>query len=107
MTSPNPDIVTDEKADTQLEARYSVILWDSPHHTFDYVIEMMEKLLRKSQAEAMEVAVVVHTEGRASCGVFGQTEAQRKRDMIHANGSDRRIVKSVGSMYATLERVDE
>jgi ATP-dependent Clp protease adaptor protein ClpS len=106
-SNPKPDIIVEETVETKLAPRFSVILWDSPDHTFDYVIEMMRKLFNKTLAEAMEVAVVVHTEGRAMCGVFGREESEEKRDQIHAYGPDPRITRCKGSMFATIESVDE
>jgi ATP-dependent Clp protease adaptor protein ClpS len=101
-----PEIITSERTDTRLAPRYSVILWDSPDHTFDYVIEMMRKLFGMPLADAMSVAAIVHTEGRANCGVFGLEEAEQKRDKIHAYGKDHRIKTCAGSMQATIEKVD-
>ena len=101
-----PGILISERTDAQFAPRYSVILWDSPDHTFDYVIDMMRKVFAMTLADAMAIAAIVHTEGRANCGLFGLEEAEVKRDKIHAFGPDSRIDNCAGSMHATIEKAD-
>ena len=93
--------------ETKLHPNYQVVLWDSPHHTFAYVIEMLGRLFGHDVGTALRMATEVHTTGR--CPVFVGTleKAEFKRDQIHAYGADPRSSGDCkGSMSATVEPVD-
>lgn len=98
-------IVHPENA-TQLQPPYQVVLWDSPDHTFAYVIEMLGKLFGHSAGTALRMATEVHTTGRCPVFVGSLEQAEFKRDQIHAYGADPRLSKCKGSMSATVEALN-
>jgi len=79
------------------------VLWDDQDHTYDYVIEMLQKLFGHALATAFRMAQEVDTVGR--CNVFTGTleKAEFKRDQIHAYGADPKIPRCKGSMSASVE----
>ncbi|XZE42823.1 ATP-dependent Clp protease adaptor ClpS [Pirellulaceae bacterium SH467] len=83
--------------------RYNVILWDDPIHTYDYVIEMMQRLFHHSAIEALKIAEEVDTKGRAVCYTTSKEVAELKRDQIQAYGSDPHSSSPNGSMSASIE----
>jgi ATP-dependent Clp protease adaptor protein ClpS len=88
---------------TKKQPRYHVILWDDPEHTFEYVIEMMQKLFHKSATEGRKIAEEVDNSGRAICVTTTLEHAELKRDQITAYGKDPYSMKSTGSMSASIE----
>jgi ATP-dependent Clp protease adaptor protein ClpS len=83
---------------------YNVVLLDDDHHTFDYVIAMLQQLFGYPREKGYQMALEVHTSGR--CIVFTGTKeyAELKRDQIHAFGADPLSSKECqGSMTAVLE----
>ncbi len=82
---------------------YNVVLLDDDEHTYDYVIEMLQKLFFFSEADAFRHAVEVDTTGRTVVITCELNEAEFARDQIHAYGPDWRMPNSKGSMSAILE----
>lgn len=82
---------------------YNVVLLDDAEHTYDYVIEMLEKLFALSTAEAWNRAVEVDTTGRTVVITCERETAEFGRDQIHAFGADWRMPNSKGSMSAIVE----
>jgi ATP-dependent Clp protease adaptor protein ClpS len=81
---------------------FHVVLLDDDEHTYDYVIEMLQKLFFLATDEALQRAVEVDTTGRTVVITCERAEAEFARDQIHGFGADRRMPKSKGSMSAVL-----
>jgi ATP-dependent Clp protease adaptor protein ClpS len=96
-----PDITTTRQEEhTPL---YNVVLLDDDDHTYDYVIEMLQKLFLFTHAQAYQHAVEVDTTGRTVLLTCELPEAEFARDQIHAYGPDWRMPRSKGSMSAIIE----
>jgi ATP-dependent Clp protease adaptor protein ClpS len=87
----------------QLVPLYRVVLLDDDEHTYDYVIEMLQKLFCMSATDAYQHAVEVDTTGRTPVITCELPAAEYARDQIHAYGADWRMEKSKGSMSAVIE----
>ena len=70
----SPEIVTTERED--LTPAYNVVLLDDDDHTYDYVIEMLQKLFVFSQEQAFNHAVEVDTHGRTILLTCALSEAE-------------------------------
>jgi ATP-dependent Clp protease adaptor protein ClpS len=81
---------------------YHVVLLDDDEHTYDYVIEMLQKLFFLSLEIALQHAIEVDTTGRTVVITCERPEAEFARDQIHGFGADPRMPKSKGSMSAVL-----
>ena len=81
---------------------YHVVLLDDDEHTYDYVIEMLQKLFFVSLEAALQHAIEVDSTGRTVVITCERPEAEFARDQIHAFGADPRMAKSKGSMSAIL-----
>jgi len=81
---------------------YHVVLLDDDEHTYDYVIEMLQKLFFQPLEVALQHAIEVDTTGRTVVITCERPEAEFARDQIQAFGADRRMAKSKGSMSAIL-----
>jgi len=88
----------------QLTPLFHLVLLDDDEHTYDYVIEMLQKLFCYSTTEAFQHAVEVDTTGRTIVITCELPQAQFGRDQIHSYGADWRMPgKSKGSMCAIVE----
>ncbi len=81
---------------------YHAVLLDDDEHTYDYVIEMLQKLFFMSTENAWRHAVEVDSTGRTIVITCEKAEADFARDQIHAFGADPRMPKSKGSMSAVV-----
>ncbi len=81
---------------------YHVVLLDDDEHTYDYVIEMLQKLFFLPLETAFQHAVEVDTTGRTVVITCALPEAEFARDQIQAYGADPRMPQSKGSMSAIL-----
>lgn len=103
-TAITPDI---KKETTEaLSPSYNVVLLDDDDHTYDYVVEMLQKLFLCPQADAFRHAVEVDTTGRTIVITCDLPQAEFGRDQIHAYGPDWRMPRSKGSMKAIIEPVN-
>jgi len=85
---------------------FHVVLLDDDEHTYDYVIEMLQKLFFFPLETAFQHAVEVDTTGRTVVITCALPEAEFGRDQIQAYGADPRMPRSKGSMTAILLPAD-
>jgi ATP-dependent Clp protease adaptor protein ClpS len=82
---------------------YRVVLLDDNDHTYDYVIEMLQKIFVFSLDQAYRHAEEVDRAGRTVLITCELGEAEFGRDQIHSYGPDWRLPRSQGSMSAIVE----
>jgi ATP-dependent Clp protease adaptor protein ClpS len=87
----------------KLQPLYHVILLNDEDHTYDYVVEMLEKIFGMSETTAFSHAVEVDTKGTTILLTCELEKAELKRDQVHAYGPDWRLARSLGSMAAIVE----
>lgn len=100
-TAIEPEVL--EERIEEIEPPYDLVLLDDQEHTYDYVIEMLQKLFFQSLDQAYQHAVEVDTMGRTVVITCGRAEAEFGRDQILAYGPDWRMPNSKGSMTAIVE----
>jgi len=105
MSSRSATALPEVEDDTseQLQPLYHVILLNDEDHTYDYVVEMLQKIFGFTEARAFSHAVEVDTKGTTILLTCELEKAELKRDQIHAYGPDWRMPKSLGSMAAVVE----
>ena len=94
---------TDTSTEVQLEKLYNVMLLNDEDHTYDYVVEMIQKLFGCTESRAFSHAVEVDTKGVTILVTCELEKAELKRDQIHAYGPDPLMPRSLGSMAAIVE----
>jgi ATP-dependent Clp protease adaptor protein ClpS len=82
---------------------FHVVLLDDNDHTYDYVIEMLQKIFIFTLDQAYRHAEEVDRCGRTVLITCELPEAEFARDQIHAYGADWRLPRSKGSMSAVVE----
>ena len=104
MPSTIADPTVKRGSQDQQASLYHVVLLDDNDHTYEYVIEMLQKLFACSEAAAWNHAVEVDSTGRTIVMTCELPQAEFGRDQIHAYGADPRMPRSKGSMSAIVER---
>jgi len=97
--SPETRVTNEE----ELIPLYRVVLLDDDDHTYDYVIEMLQKIFVFSMDQAYRHAEEVDTAGRTVLITCELPQAEFARDQIHSYGADWRLPRSKGSMSAVVE----
>ena len=97
--SPQTEVVERD----QLAPLYRVVLLDDNDHTYDYVIEMLQKVFIFTLEQAYRHAEEVDRCGRTVLITCELREAEYARDQIHSYGPDWRLPRSKGPMSAVME----
>lgn len=82
---------------------YRVVLLDDDDHTYDYVIEMLQKIFVFTAEQALRHAQEVDAMGRTVLITCELPEAEFARDQVQSYGPDPRLPRSQGSMSAIVE----
>jgi ATP-dependent Clp protease adaptor protein ClpS len=101
MPLATPAIEVDQ--DTRIAPRWHVVLLNDDDHTYDYVIEMLQKIFIFSSEQALQHAQEVDAMGRTVLITCELPEAEFGRDQVHGYGPDWRLPRSRGSMSAVVE----
>ncbi len=104
-TIVSPDIEIHESGDTSGEHAplFNVVLLDDDDHTYDYVIEMLQKLFLLSASSAFNHAVEVDATGRTVVLTCEREPAEFAQQQVHSYGADWRMPRSQGSMTVSIE----
>jgi ATP-dependent Clp protease adaptor protein ClpS len=100
MSDSNAAVLAPPKEEIQqgkpkVQPPYGVIIENDDFHTFDYVIDVMQKIFGKSVEDAFKVAETIHTQGEAMVWSGSLEVAELKRDQIRSAGPDLYASKKV------------
>jgi ATP-dependent Clp protease adaptor protein ClpS len=76
-----PEPETREK--TARPRRWKVVLLNDDYTTMEFVVEILESVFRHSPAEAAQIMMKVHKQGRGVAGVFPHDVAETKLRIVH------------------------
>ncbi len=82
---------------------WNVVLLDDDDHSYEYVIDMLQRLFGHSLPTAYLMAKEVDTTGRVVIFTTHRERAELERDRVHGFGADPRIKGCKGSMSAIIE----
>ena len=86
------------KPKSQEPTRYRVVLLNDNYTTMEFVIVVLEDVFRKSPAEAYQIMMQVHLQGRGIAGVYPWEEAETKVETVQS------LARQAGfPLRATLE----
>ena len=99
---PQPTVApgTEIRERERIVPLYRVVLLDDNDHTYDYVIEMLQKLFVFSLQQAFHHAQEVDSVGRTILITCELPQAEFGRDQIHAYGPDPRLSRSKPQLKA-------
>jgi len=103
MAKPSATPETETIEREELVPLYRVVLLDDNDHTYDYVIEMLQKIFIFTLEQAYRHAEEVDRRGRTVLIACELPQAEYARDQIQAYGPDWRLPRSKGSMSAVVE----
>jgi ATP-dependent Clp protease adaptor protein ClpS len=96
-----PDV--EDSSGVEKEKLYHVIMLNDDDHTFEYVIEMLQKIFGFPESTALAHTLEADSTGSTILITCELEKAERKRDQIHAYGPDWRLPHSRGSVTALVE----
>ena len=79
---------TDSKSKPKRQPPYAVIVHNDELHTFQYVIEVLQRVCGHSRAQANLLTEQVHFTGKAHVWTGALEVAELKRDQIRGFGTD-------------------
>ena len=101
------EVVVEPKRKTTTESKilppFNVILLNDDHHSFEYVISMLQQLFGFPPEKGFLCAKTVHVEGRVILMTTSKELAELKQEQIHAFGPDKSIKECAGSMTSVIE----
>ena len=68
----------------QEPTRYRVVLLNDNYTTMEFVVVVLEDVFRKSPAEAYQIMMQVHLQGRGIAGVYPWEEAETKVETVQS-----------------------
>lgn len=77
------DVLLDERTRVKQPKLYKVLLLNDNYTTMDFVVAVLETIFKKSPAEAVEIMMHVHKQGRGLCGVYPREIAETKLHQVH------------------------
>jgi ATP-dependent Clp protease adaptor protein ClpS len=87
MSEEHPEFREDVESgvDEDLEEppMYRVLLHNDDYTTMEFVVEILQRVFRKSPTEAIRIMLLVHKSGVGVCGVFPPEIAETKVEVVH------------------------
>ena len=76
------DLSVKERASTKRPRLYKVLLHNDDYTTMEFVVFVLVELFNKSNTEATQIMLHVHTKGVGVCGVFPYDHAESKVNQV-------------------------
>ncbi|MCG7600950.1 ATP-dependent Clp protease adapter ClpS [Halomonas sp. McH1-25] len=72
-------------ADPQLEEppRYKVVLHNDDFTPMEFVVEVLQTFFHMDSEKAVQIMLAVHTQGKATCGIFPRDIAETKSHLVN------------------------
>ncbi|PID43485.1 MAG: ATP-dependent Clp protease adapter ClpS [Proteobacteria bacterium] len=81
-------VAPQKKPKTKKPSLFNVILLNDDFTPMDFVVEVLMKFFGMNEEMATQVMLVVHTRGRAVCGIFTRDIAETKAALVNQYSSD-------------------
>ena len=71
-----------EKQKTKLPSIYKVIILNDDYTPMEFVVDVIQKVFRKTHDEATKIMLQIHTEGIGICGIYPLEIAETKMNQV-------------------------
>jgi len=75
-------MTTNPRVKPQRPSFYRVVLLNDDFTPMDFVVNVLEQIFRKAHEDAINIMLVVHNKGAATCGVYTRDVAETKVDQV-------------------------
>ena len=75
-------LVKESQVKPKLPKNYKVILLNDDYTPMEFVVDVIQKIFKKSHDEATKIMFQIHTEGIGICGVFPLEIAETKMNQV-------------------------
>ena len=82
MASPGEKLQERVKTQQKEPELYQVLLLNDDYTTMEFVVNVLESVFQKSPAEAFQIMMHVHTNGRGLAGVYPWEVAETKVETV-------------------------
>ncbi len=76
-------MVLPEKPALQRPSLYQVVMMNDDYTPMDFVVEVLMRFFAMNEEKAMHVMMIVHTQGKAVCGVYSRDIAETKAAQVN------------------------
>lgn len=85
MANADTHTETESEIEVAYPKQYNVVLHNDNRTTFEFVIELLITLFKKSEVEAMHITATIHTKGKGIAGCYTKDVAEIKaHEGMHA-----------------------
>ena len=81
-------VVLEKDPETKLPPSYQVVLINDDYTPMEFVIDVLQIFFDMNREKATQIMLVVHTTGRAACGIFTRDIAETKSAQINQYAQD-------------------
>jgi ATP-dependent Clp protease adaptor protein ClpS len=81
-------LVLDREPEPRPPLLHRVVLLNDDYTPMDFVVDILRTYFNKNQSEAMQIMLSVHTQGKATCGIYPKDVAITKVSQVMAAARD-------------------
>lgn len=76
-------MVLPEKPALKRPSQFQVVMLNDDYTPMDFVVEILERFFGMNEEQATQIMLVVHTQGKAVCGVYSKDIAETKVALVN------------------------
>ena len=82
MEQDQPELGVSVEEEVREPRRYKVLLHNDDYTTMEFVVKVLMRIFRKTEAEAVQIMLSVHNKGIGVCGVYTAEVAELKVSLV-------------------------